>query len=72
VRTLDLRRRTPEAFAGDYTPIRVSDSICAFRRGDAVAVAVPVRRDAEAPADLLGPEWVDLLPELPVSLYERT
>ena len=71
-RALDLRRRRPDAFAGDYTPIRVDDSICAFRRGDDVAVVVPVRRDAEAPVDLLGPEWVDLLPELPVSLYELT
>ena len=71
VRALDVRRRRPEAFAVDYAPIRVGDSICAFRRGDDVAVAVPVRGDTEVPPDLLDDGWVDLLPELPVSLYER-
>ena len=68
VRTLDLRRDRPDAFAGDYTPIRVDDSVCAFRRGEDVAVVVPVRAGA-AKEGVVGDGWRELVPDLPVGLY---
>jgi (1->4)-alpha-D-glucan 1-alpha-D-glucosylmutase len=63
---LDLRRRRPEAFAGDYTPIPAGDDVVAFLRGDAVLVAVAVRDGAtgtagwELPAAAAG-RWRDVL-----------
>ena len=69
VRALELRARRPDAFAGAYEPLDAGDDVCAFRRGDDVMVAVPLRRGAavrEAP-----PGWRDLLPEYRLGLYER-
>jgi (1->4)-alpha-D-glucan 1-alpha-D-glucosylmutase len=65
---LALRRRRPEAFTGAYEPVQAGEGVCAFRRGASVLVAVPVRRGASKPGF---PGWTDLLPELPVGLYER-
>ena len=65
---LALRRRQPEAFTGAYEPVQAGEGVCAFQRGTGVLVAVPVRRGASKPAF---PGWRDLLPELPVGLYER-
>ncbi|WP_205699360.1 malto-oligosyltrehalose synthase [Conexibacter sp. SYSU D00693] len=65
-RTLDLRRRRPEAFAGDYTPIPAPDDVCAYLRGSDVLVAVGVRDAATGaggwtlPAEATG-RWRDVL-----------
>jgi (1->4)-alpha-D-glucan 1-alpha-D-glucosylmutase len=42
---LALRARRPEAFAGAYEPLSAEAGTCAYRRGDDVVVAVPVRGD---------------------------
>ncbi|HEX2044843.1 MAG TPA: malto-oligosyltrehalose synthase [Gaiellaceae bacterium] len=65
---LDLRRRRPRAFEGAYEPLEAGPSVCAFERGGEVRVAVPIRPGAAKPAF---PGWHDVLPELPVGLYER-
>jgi (1->4)-alpha-D-glucan 1-alpha-D-glucosylmutase len=65
---LELRRRRPGAFGGEYEPVEAGDGVCAFTRGRDVLIAVPVGAGAEKPA-LTG--WRDLLPSLPVGLYER-
>ena len=65
---LDLRSRRPSAFSGSYEPLEPGDDVCAFERGDQVRVAVPLRPDAVKPSF---PGWRDLLPGLPVGLYER-
>jgi (1->4)-alpha-D-glucan 1-alpha-D-glucosylmutase len=63
---LDLRRRRPEAFDGDYVPVPAGDDAVAFLRGDAVLVAVGVRDAAtgaggwELPASAAG-RWRDVL-----------
>jgi (1->4)-alpha-D-glucan 1-alpha-D-glucosylmutase len=59
-KTLALRARRPEAFAGAYEPLEAED-VCAFTRGGEVLVAVPLRPGAgfEPPAgytDALGAE----------------
>jgi (1->4)-alpha-D-glucan 1-alpha-D-glucosylmutase len=70
VRALDLRRRRPEDFDGAYEPMDGGPSVCAFRRGDGVVVIVPLRPGAaKEPEAREG--WRDLLPSLPVGLYER-
>jgi (1->4)-alpha-D-glucan 1-alpha-D-glucosylmutase len=67
LRTLDLRARRPDSFAGPYAPVEAGAGVCAFRRGDDVLVAVPVRPGAAFDP---GAGWRDLLPELPLGLYE--
>ena len=69
-RTLELRARRAEAFAGAYEPVDAGPGVCAFRRGD-VYVAVPIRPGAsvELPAgyrDVLTGAGLDL------ALGERT
>jgi (1->4)-alpha-D-glucan 1-alpha-D-glucosylmutase len=51
-KTLALRARLPDAFAGSYEPFPAADGICAFTRGGEVLVAVPIEPDArfEPPA----------------------
>jgi hypothetical protein len=53
----------------EYEPVEAGEGVCAYRRGDSVVVAVPVRGGAtwEPPSG-----WRDLLPGLPVHLLERT
>jgi (1->4)-alpha-D-glucan 1-alpha-D-glucosylmutase len=53
---------------GEYRPLELGPDVCAFQRGDDVAVVVPLR--GQDPPQLGGP-WRDLLPGLPVSLLER-
>jgi (1->4)-alpha-D-glucan 1-alpha-D-glucosylmutase len=63
---LDLRRRRPEAFTGDYTPVPAGDDVVAFLRGGDVLVAVAVRDGATGaggwtlPAAAAG-RWRDVL-----------
>jgi (1->4)-alpha-D-glucan 1-alpha-D-glucosylmutase len=72
--TLALRARRPEAFGAAYTPLPAPPDVCAFMRGDAVAVVVGVRDGADVAA-VAPPEgdWRELLPEhyAPVRLWER-
>ena len=72
VRALELRARRPDSFAGSYEPVDAGPDVCAFRRGEEVAVAVPIRPDASKLPCFDARDWRDLLPELPVGLYERT
>jgi (1->4)-alpha-D-glucan 1-alpha-D-glucosylmutase len=69
-RALELRQRRPEAFAGSYEPIDAGPDVCAFRRGDTVAVVVPLRPGACKEAVRLEDRWVDLLPEYSFALFE--
>jgi len=69
---LALRARRPEAFAGGYTPLDAGADTVAFLRGDAVAVAMPVRgsgHEFELPAG----DWARVVgPELAgVTVLER-
>jgi (1->4)-alpha-D-glucan 1-alpha-D-glucosylmutase len=65
---LALRRRRP---LGEYRPLELGDDVCAFLRGDDVAVAVPLRGQHPPELDLPG-EWRSVLDEaLPVCLLER-
>jgi (1->4)-alpha-D-glucan 1-alpha-D-glucosylmutase len=72
VRALELRARRPDAFAGSYEPVDAGPDLCAFRRGDDVGVAVPLRPGADWAAAFDSRAWTDHLPGLPVGLYERT
>jgi (1->4)-alpha-D-glucan 1-alpha-D-glucosylmutase len=56
---------------GDYRPLDVGADVCAFLRGDDVAVVVPLRGQ-DLPTPRLSGEWRDLLDRaLPVRLLER-
>jgi (1->4)-alpha-D-glucan 1-alpha-D-glucosylmutase len=57
---LALRGRRPEAFAGAYDPRPAPASTCAYRRGDDVLVAVPVRGN-EPEVDLPPGDWTNVL-----------
>jgi (1->4)-alpha-D-glucan 1-alpha-D-glucosylmutase len=45
-RTLQLRARRADAFAGSYEPIDAGPDVCAYSRGGDVIVAVPLRAGA--------------------------
>jgi (1->4)-alpha-D-glucan 1-alpha-D-glucosylmutase len=45
-KTLALRARRAEAFAGSYEPCDAGEGLCAFTRGGQILVAVPVRPGA--------------------------
>jgi (1->4)-alpha-D-glucan 1-alpha-D-glucosylmutase len=65
---LAVRRRRP---LGDYRPLDLGDDVCAFLRGDDVAVAVPLRGQDPPELELPG-DWRSVLDEaLPVRLLER-
>jgi len=65
---LALRGRRP---FGEYRPLDLGDGVCAFLRGDDVAVAVPLRGQDPPELDLPG-EWRSALDQaLPVRLLER-
>ncbi|MEA2199313.1 MAG: (1-_4)-alpha-D-glucan 1-alpha-D-glucosylmutase [Solirubrobacteraceae bacterium] len=60
---LALRMRRPEAFPGAYTPLPAPPEVCAFMRGDGVAVVVGVRGAPDLDGvEIPGPGWRDLLP----------
>jgi (1->4)-alpha-D-glucan 1-alpha-D-glucosylmutase len=66
--TFALRRRRP---FGEYRPLELGADVCAFLRGDDVAVAVSLRGQDPPELDLPG-EWRDVLDRaLPVRLLER-
>jgi (1->4)-alpha-D-glucan 1-alpha-D-glucosylmutase len=63
---LALRARSP---FGEYRPVDLGPEVCAFTRGDDVAVVVPLR--GQPPPELPG-RWRSVLdPALPVRLLER-
>jgi (1->4)-alpha-D-glucan 1-alpha-D-glucosylmutase len=65
-----LALRSRRSF-GEYRPLELGDDVCAFRRGDDVAVAVPLRGQEPPELELAG-EWRSVLDEaLPVRLLER-
>jgi (1->4)-alpha-D-glucan 1-alpha-D-glucosylmutase len=69
-RTLELRARRPEAFAGVYGPVDAGEDVCAFVRGGEVLVAVAVRGDLSAfepPAGV----WEDVYRTESLLLAER-
>jgi (1->4)-alpha-D-glucan 1-alpha-D-glucosylmutase len=41
-KTLGLRARRPDAFAGSYEPFPAGERVCAFTRGGVILVAVPI------------------------------
>jgi (1->4)-alpha-D-glucan 1-alpha-D-glucosylmutase len=57
---LALRARRPEAFAGAYEPLPAAEGTCAYRRGDDVVVALPVRGGAPE-LELPPGKWRNLL-----------
>jgi (1->4)-alpha-D-glucan 1-alpha-D-glucosylmutase len=60
---LALRARRPEAFLGAYTPLAAPPGVCAFARGEEVAVIVGLRGATELDGETLPPaRWRDLLP----------
>ncbi|HZB23079.1 MAG TPA: hypothetical protein VE444_04485, partial [Gaiellaceae bacterium] len=57
---------------GEYRPLPAGDDVCAFLRGDEVAVVVPLRPGVRPDVRLPGSGWRPLLdPGLPVALLER-
>jgi (1->4)-alpha-D-glucan 1-alpha-D-glucosylmutase len=64
-RTLDLRRRRPDAFSGAYSPVPAGDDVCAFLRGRDVLVGVALRERRRAESWSLPPaaegSWRDVL-----------
>jgi (1->4)-alpha-D-glucan 1-alpha-D-glucosylmutase len=64
---LALRRRRPESFAGAYEPLPAGDGTCAYRRGEDVVVAVPVRGD-EPEFEPPPGRWHNVLEELASAL----
>jgi len=79
-RLLDLRARRPEAFAeGSYTPLDAGPDACAFARGEAVVVAMPIR-EGGLDLDLLAlpaGDWVPVfdpehLPGASIHVLERS
>jgi len=57
---LALRRLRPDAFAGGYEPLAAAPGTCAYRRGEHVVVAVPVR-DGEPEFELPPGRWREVL-----------
>jgi (1->4)-alpha-D-glucan 1-alpha-D-glucosylmutase len=57
---LGLRARHPEAFSGPYEPLASDADTCAYRRGDDIVVAVPIRGD-EAVFDEPSGRWHNVL-----------
>ncbi len=73
---LALRRRRPEAFAGAYAPLPADPDVCAFTRGEDVAVVVALRPGADtASVSLPAGDWRELLTDhvalASLSLLER-
>jgi (1->4)-alpha-D-glucan 1-alpha-D-glucosylmutase len=57
-RTLELRARCPEAFAGTYEPLDLGPDVCAFVRGGEVLAVVPLR---DVPSPDPGAAWRNVL-----------
>ena len=67
---LDLRARRADAFAGAYEPLEAGEATCAYRRGDHVVVAVPVR-GGEIELELPPGRWRPVVDESYASVFER-
>ena len=64
--TLALRAQRPDAFVGTYTPLPAAEDVCAFTRGDDVAVIVGLHPDANIDQVSLPGDsaWQDVLAPL--------
>ena len=72
IRTLlALRDRRPQSFEDAYEPLPAAEGTCAYRRGDDVAVAVPVR-GGEPECELPPGRWRNLLEGYPAAVFERS
>jgi len=69
-RTLALRARRPDVFAGTYEPIEAGADVCAFTRGGEVLVAIAVRGDLSSFEPPPGP-WRDIVRTSHLLLSER-
>jgi (1->4)-alpha-D-glucan 1-alpha-D-glucosylmutase len=58
---LDLRRRMPEAFAGDYEPVPAGDRTLAYVRGGSVLVACSLSSDADVALELPRGRWTTVI-----------
>ncbi len=71
-RSLALRARRPQAFAGAYEPVEAGPDVCAFLRGDAEALVVVTLRAGGAGGSPLAPDaggrWRDVLADRDVDL----
>ncbi len=73
---LGLRARRPAPFAGAYTPLPAPSDVCAFTRGDQVAVLVGLRPDSSVDAVSLPRRgWQEIVADpaclAPIRLFER-
>ena len=73
---LGLRARRPDAFGGRYAPVDADPAVCAFTRGEEVAVVVSVRGAGIDEVAVPGGGWRDVLPRgesfAAVRLLERS
>jgi (1->4)-alpha-D-glucan 1-alpha-D-glucosylmutase len=67
-KSLELRARRPEAFAGSYEPVDLGSEVCAFVRGGEVLVVVSIR-DVALPEP--GAGWRVVLETPGAGLFER-
>jgi (1->4)-alpha-D-glucan 1-alpha-D-glucosylmutase len=59
-RLLELRRRRPDAFAGDYVPLPTGDDGIGFARAAEVVVVAAIRPSVAGPFALPDGDWIDL------------
>ena len=67
---LALRARRPADFGGPYRALPADTTVCAFTRGDAIAVVVPTRPVHAPRPELPDGEWTNVLAPL-CDLYEH-
>src|SRR5205085_10467107 len=71
VAALDLRRRMPEVFAGDYEPVGAGDGAIAYVRGGRVFVACSLFSAARPPPEPPGGNWSSVYAAPGISLFAR-
>jgi (1->4)-alpha-D-glucan 1-alpha-D-glucosylmutase len=69
-RTLALRARRPQPFAGDYEPLEAGPDVCAFLRGGEIKIAVALRGELREP-ETAG-KWRDVYRTPTLLLAERS
>ena len=71
VAALDLRRRMPEVFAGDYEPVGAGDGAIAYVRGGRVFVACSLFSAARPRPEPPGGDWSSAFAAPGISLFAR-
>jgi maltooligosyltrehalose synthase len=61
VRALELRRRRPEPFAGDYVPLGAGPDCIAFVRGGAVLAVATIRESGEQASIAAAGRWREVV-----------